>query len=70
MARSDGKGAVEHSNSVFVHNLGFGVEEERIRELFRESGPITKVDIMRKRDGTSRGICVVNFEEVEDAKYT
>merc|ERR1719421_512230 len=60
----------QHSNeesTVFVGNLGFNTEADKLWELFEPCGVIRDVRIGKKPDGSSRGFAHIEFESKEAA---
>ena len=57
-----GKGPV--GRSIFVRNLAYTVEEQKIREVFGMAGTIQKVELVFDKDGKSRGFGTITFAQV------
>jgi len=60
-----------HSNeecTVFVGNLSFNTEEDKLWDLFGACGTIKDVRIGKKPDGMSRGFAHIEFESEDSAK--
>lgn len=56
--------------TLFVANLGDGVDEDLLFELFLQAGPIADVSMPRdKVNGRSQGFAFVEFKREEDATY-
>jgi len=53
---------------VFVHNLPFTCEKRDLLDLFGEMGEIVEIELLRSRHGSFRGICVVEYENADDAE--
>lgn len=57
------------SCTLFVHNIGFEVKEDEIRDCFELLGDVTRCALLtKKEDGVSRGICVVKLASGLDAQ--
>ncbi|ODV72305.1 single-stranded telomeric DNA-binding/mRNA-binding protein CYBJADRAFT_129626, partial [Cyberlindnera jadinii NRRL Y-1542] len=54
------------SNSVFVGNLGFDVDSQRLRDVFGGVGDVIRADVITQR-GRHRGMATVEFATREDA---
>ena len=64
LGRSKVKTADVQSNSVFVGNLPFTADEEKLREVFTVCGKVETVRIVRdKKTGTGKGFGFVTFSE-------
>ena len=56
--------------TLFVANLGDGVDEDLLFELFLQAGPIVDVSMPRdKVNGRSQGFAFVEYKREEDATY-
>jgi polyadenylate-binding protein len=53
--------------NVYVKNLAETVTEDKLRELFGETGNITSVVIMRDDEGKSKGFGFINFDDADAA---
>eukprot|EP00118_Oscarella_pearsei_P004244 m.17808 g.17808 ORF g.17808 m.17808 type:complete len:662 (+) comp27557_c0_seq1:42-2027(+) len=49
------------STKVFVGGLPLSVDNDRLREYFSDFGEVAQTEVMRDRDGTSRGFGFVTF---------
>jgi len=56
----------EPSNSIFLGNLSWNIEEETVRAAFKDCGAISRIKWVEK-DGEFRGIAFIDFESVEAA---
>lgn len=56
----------EPSESIFVGNLSWSIDEDTLRGAFAECGPISRIKWVEK-DGEFKGICFVDFETVDAA---
>ena len=56
----------EPSNSIFLGNLAWNIEEETVRAAFKDCGAISRIKWVEK-DGEFRGIAFIDFESVEAA---
>ena len=64
LGRSKVRTAAVQSNSVFVGNLPFTADEEKLREVFTSCGHVESVRIVRdKKTGTGKGFGFVTFSE-------
>jgi polyadenylate-binding protein len=61
-----GSKAMQFTN-IFLKNLPTSMDEETLKRLCEEHGPITSHVIMRDEAGNSRGFGFVNFEDAESA---
>ena len=57
------------SRKVFVHNLPYGFEKADVQDVFGKYGDIVEVEVMRGRDGQSRGMVIIEFDSSSDAEY-
>ncbi len=54
---------------VFIGGLPWGVDNERLREVFSEHGPVTEaIVVFDKETGKSRGFGFVTFSDQDDAE--
>ena len=53
--------------TVFLSNLSYEVNDDRIRDTMVSSGPIVEVRLIKKPDGKSKGYAFVEFEARESA---
>eukprot|EP00276_Gloeochaete_wittrockiana_P002121 CAMPEP_0184675714 /NCGR_PEP_ID=MMETSP0308-20130426/87941_1 /TAXON_ID=38269 /ORGANISM="Gloeochaete witrockiana, Strain SAG 46.84" /LENGTH=721 /DNA_ID=CAMNT_0027123451 /DNA_START=46 /DNA_END=2208 /DNA_ORIENTATION=- len=51
--------------TVFVGNLPFSINEDRLREVFEECGEIDKIRLITNADGQSKGYGYIEFSETE-----
>ena len=63
---NDGVGT--ESCSIIVRNLPFSADENSLSTHFSNCGPIDRVRIIRKDDGTSKGFGFVDFKDLESAR--
>lgn len=56
------------SSKIFAHNLPWNWETRDIEDQFNEVGKVTDVHLLKKDDGSSRGMAIVTFKEEEDAR--
>jgi polyadenylate-binding protein len=54
--------------NVFIKNLDENVDDEKLKQIFTEFGPIRSYIIMKDDQGKSKGFGFVNFENPEDAE--
>lgn len=54
-------------SSVFVANLDFKVNWKKLKEVFSMAGTVKRADIKEDKDGKSRGIATVTFEQPIEA---
>ena len=52
----------------FVRNLSYDVDEETLKEAFSNIAKVRFTKILKKEDGSSRGIGFVTFFNIEEAK--
>ncbi|KAF9007088.1 hypothetical protein BDQ17DRAFT_1351415 [Cyathus striatus] len=57
----------EPSETLFIGQLPYSADEADVSAVFSEFGELRDVHILRERDGSSRGIAFVAFENVDDA---
>lgn len=55
-------------SKIFAHNLPWNWETRDIEDQFNEVGKVTDVHLLKKDDGSSRGMAIVTFKEEEDAR--
>merc|ERR1719225_1432247 len=53
--------------TVFLSNLSYEVDDDRIRDTMASSGPIVEVRLIKKPDGKSKGYAFVEFEDRDSA---
>lgn len=57
------------SAKIYVGNLPFSVDSEKLKELFSQFGEVTEATVISdKFSGRSKGFGFVTFENDEDAK--
>merc|ERR1712228_838057 len=56
--------------TVFLSNLSYEVDDDRIRDTMVSSGPIVEVRLIKKPDGKSKGYAFVEFEHRDSAVAT
>ncbi|MBI2051685.1 RNA-binding protein [Candidatus Roizmanbacteria bacterium] len=57
------------SKRLYVGNLLYEVNEDELRDLFGQVGPVSSVNVIRYNDsGRSKGFGFVEMENEEDAK--
>ena len=70
-ASSDGEETNKNSEpsaiSLHVGNLKYETTEETLKNVFSEIGPVVKVELIKKEDGTSKGYAFVDMENKKDA---
>lgn len=62
-----GEKAKKFSN-VYIKNLPDSVDDEKLRDMFEQHGPITSYKVMSDESGKSRGFGFVAFEDPDDAE--
>ena len=58
-----GKGPI--GRTIFVRNLAYTVEEKKVREVFGMAGTIQDVDLIKDKEGKSRGFGTITYAQVE-----
>lgn len=53
---------------VIVKGLPIYYDEDKLRKVFSEDGPVTDVKLVRKRNGQSRRFAFIGFKTMEDAE--
>ena len=53
---------------MFIRGLPFSATEDEVREVFASLGKVKFVKILKKDDGSSKGVGFVQFFSTEDAK--
>lgn len=53
--------------NIFIKNLDEKVDEESLRSVFGQVGPVKSVVVMRDADNKSKGFGFVNYEDANDA---
>lgn len=56
------------SKKLYVGNLLYETTEDDLKDYFGQIGPVTAANIIRFRDGKSKGFAFVEMEKEEDAK--
>jgi len=54
-------------NKVFVANLDYKVDEKQLREVFKLSGKVLEIDLLKDKDGKSKGMALVEFSHPVEA---
>merc|ERR1712050_210645 len=54
-------------NQVFIANLDYKINKEKLEDVFRLAGRVMKVDIKIDKEGKSRGLATVTFEHPLEA---
>ncbi|XP_061211902.1 heterogeneous nuclear ribonucleoprotein M isoform X7 [Neopsephotus bourkii] len=67
MAAASGMGAGRLGSTVFVANLDYKVGWKKLKEVFSMAGVVVRADILEDKDGKSRGIGTVTFEQAIEA---
>lgn len=69
---SEGEEANKNSEPAFISlhvgNLKYETTEETLKNIFSEIGPVVKVELIKKEDGSSKGHGFVDMENKQDAK--
>ena len=60
----DAIGAGPVGKNIFVRNLDYKVDEDKIKEVFGLAGTVEEVSLTKDQDGKSRGMGVVSFSQV------
>ncbi|XP_050306212.1 myelin expression factor 2 isoform X2 [Anthonomus grandis grandis] len=55
------------SNKVFVANLDYTVDKQKLKDVFRLAGRVIDVELSVDKDGRSRGFAVVEFDHPVEA---
>jgi RNA recognition motif-containing protein len=55
------------TNRLYVSNLDFRVEEQKLKEVYSLAGNVTHVSIFRDRDNRPRGMAIVEYETSVEA---
>ncbi|CAF1122027.1 unnamed protein product [Didymodactylos carnosus] len=55
------------TNKVFVANLDFRCDENKVRDVFALAGRIRNVTLKKTKEGTSRGMAIVEYEHPLEA---
>ncbi|GBP61754.1 Myelin expression factor 2 [Eumeta japonica] len=55
------------SNRLFIVNLDFKVDEEKLREVFGLAGKVLSVNIQRTSNGTSKGMAQIEYDHPVEA---
>jgi nucleolin len=63
---TQGGGGKDFKFEVYVRGLSFQATEDDLKELFSECGEVHSINLLKRPDGSSKGICFVRFNE-EDA---
>jgi len=62
------EGENPESNELFVRGLPYSATEDDLKDVFGKLGKVNRVKILKKDDGTSKGVGFVSFYSTEDAK--
>jgi cold-inducible RNA-binding protein len=54
--------------NIFVGNLSFGLTEDSVRFLFEQHGSIERVNIVKDREGRSKGFGFVEMTSADEAQ--
>ncbi|XP_075060939.1 heterogeneous nuclear ribonucleoprotein M-like isoform X1 [Mixophyes fleayi] len=54
-------------NTVFVANLGYSVGWKKLKEVFGIAGTVVRADVLEDKNGKSRGIATVTYEQPIEA---
>jgi RNA recognition motif-containing protein len=54
--------------NIFVGNLSFGLTEDAVRFLFEQHGSIERVNIIKDRQGRSKGFGFVEMTSADEAQ--
>jgi len=65
---NDSDGGNSGKTELFVKNLSWNTSDDSIREYFGKYGSVTRVNILKRDDGKSKGIGFVCFEKAGEAK--
>ncbi|QIW96175.1 hypothetical protein AMS68_001693 [Peltaster fructicola] len=71
VARETNRGPTQHGQPIkrlYVGNIDFSIDEEVLRAVFQEFGPVEKVEIHRDEHGRSKGYGFVDFLNTADAQ--
>ena len=60
----DAIGAGPVGKNIFVRNLDYKVDEDKMKEVFGLAGTVEEVSLTKDQDGKSRGMGVVSFSQV------
>jgi len=58
----------EGKKEIFVKNLSWNTSDDSIKEYFGKYGNVTRVNILKRDDGKSKGIGFVCFEKAAEAQ--
>jgi len=64
---SGGRGGNEGKTEVFVKNLSFNTTDSSLKNFFAKYGTVTRVNILKRDDGKSKGIGFISFENATAA---
>ena len=62
-----GKKDREGKTEIFVKNLSWNTDDSSLREAFEKYGKVTRINILKRDDGKSKGIGFVCFENASEA---
>jgi len=54
-------------NKVFVANLDYKIDEKQLREVFKLSGKVLEIDILKDKDGKSKGMALIEYSHPVEA---
>ena len=60
-------GTVATSPVVFIGNLSYDSTEDDLKGLMSRAGRILTVEVMRERNGRSKGIAVIRYSSAQEA---
>ncbi|RWS23957.1 squamous cell carcinoma antigen recognized by T-cells 3-like protein, partial [Leptotrombidium deliense] len=63
-----GESELRNLQTVFISNLNFNTDEDKIKEIFSQFGKINDVRLVRKYNGLSKGFAYIEFENIEGVK--
>lgn len=66
-SRSRGAATAQHPKTALIRNLSSEITEDDLRDLFRQVGPVIKVQIERDSRGERTGVAWVMYDFSEDA---
>jgi len=56
------------SRRLFVGNLSYHTSWQKLKDTFRQCGNVEYADVMRDRNGNSKGCGIIEFETIEQAE--
>jgi len=54
-------------NKVFVANLDYKIDEKQLREVFKLSGKVLEIDLLKDKDNKSKGMALIEFSHPVEA---